>query len=142
MSEVGIETYKSIVYPWECDAMGHFTTRFYAVAFDVASWHLFYAIGYSPKRVTSHQEGWADVSHKIDYRRELPVSELYAVRSHVVKVGRTSLVSMHRLLSIGEGFVAAECEMTSVYFDLKVRKAMPIPGSLRDGAAALTLNSG
>ena len=63
-------------------------------------------------------------------------SELYKVTSGVRKVGGSSLVTFHRMLELRTGELAAECEMTSVYFDLAARASCPLPQALREAALA------
>ena len=117
------DTFRGLVYPSQCDAMGHMNVQHYIAAFDQAMWHLVH--------------GWADVRHVIDYRSELPAGALYRVMSGIDKVGRSSLVTRHRMYEAETGALAAECEMTSVYFDLAARASVPLPQSLGDAARAL-----
>lgn len=35
-----MEWRRGVVHPWQCDAMGHFTTRFFAAMFDDAAYRL------------------------------------------------------------------------------------------------------
>ena len=35
----GIETWRGMAHPWNCDTMGHMNTRFYAAIYDDASFH-------------------------------------------------------------------------------------------------------
>jgi len=46
-------TYRGVVYPWQCDAMGHFTTRFYMAVFDEAAWHFLWEAGFDPAEYTT-----------------------------------------------------------------------------------------
>jgi acyl-CoA thioesterase FadM len=59
------------------------------------------------------------------------------VMSGIGKVGRSSLVTIHRMVASEDDELAAECEMTSVYFDLSTRASCPMPQSLREAAMAL-----
>ena len=40
------ETFRGVVYPAQCDAMGHMNVQHYVAAFDQAMWHLVHEIGY------------------------------------------------------------------------------------------------
>lgn len=132
----GVESYRNLVYPWQCDAMGHMNTQFYAAAFDAAQ---FVTLG----RAAPHAElvrrrlGWADVRQVIEYRQEILAGTAIVVRSRLVRLGTTSLAILHSLASEPEGTLHATCETTSVLFDLDRRKATPIEGELRDKVAAL-----
>jgi acyl-CoA thioester hydrolase len=131
------ETFRGLVYPAQCDAMGHMNVQHYVAAFDQAMWHLVHEIGYRKPATPGTGHGWADVRHVVDYRRELPAGSLYKVMSGIGKVGRSSLVTIHRMVASEDDELAAECEMTSVYFDLSTRASCPMPQSLREAAMAL-----
>ena len=131
------DTFRGLVYPSQCDAMGHMNVQHYIAAFDHAMWHLVHEVGYRKSAAPNNGHGWADVRHVVEYRRELPAGSLYRIESSVDKVGRSSLVTRHRMFEMESGALAAECEMTSVYFDLAARASAPLPQSLGDAARAL-----
>ena len=131
------DTFRGLVYPAQCDAMGHMNVQHYMAAFDQAMWHLVHELGYRKPSGPNNGHGWADVRHVVEYRRELPAGSLYRIASGVDKVGRSSLVTRHRMVEMESGALAAECEMTSVYFDLAARAGAPLPQSLGDAARAL-----
>jgi acyl-CoA thioester hydrolase len=131
------ETFRGLVQPAQCDVMGHMNVQYYVAAFDQAMWHLTHQIGYRAPETATTGHGWADVRHVIEYRDELRAGALYRIMSRVRRVGRSSLVTFHRLSALGTGALSATCEMTSVYFDLATRASSPLPQSLRDAAAAL-----
>lgn len=130
-------TYRGVVYPAQCDAMGHMNTTYYVAAFDQAMWHLVASMGYRAVWIKERDEGWADVRYVIDYKSELRAGELFHVESGIRKIGRSSLVSRHTMVRTDGGEVAAELEMTSVYFDLKARVSKTIPDAIRVAAEAL-----
>ena len=133
----GTVTYRGVVYPAQCDAMGHMNTPHYVAAFDQAMWHLVASMGYRAVWIKERDEGWADVRYVIDYKSELRAGELFHVESGICKIGRSSLVSRHTMVHTDGGEVAAELEMTSVYFDLKARVSKVIPDAMRVAAEAL-----
>jgi acyl-CoA thioester hydrolase len=129
-------TYRGVVFPGQCDAMGHMNVQHYIAAFDQAMWHLVAELGYKVSWVADRQQGWADVRYLVNYRRELRAGELFQVSSGVRKIGRTSLTTFHELAHSESGEIAADVEMTSVYFDLRSRVAMEIPVQIRSAVAA------
>lgn len=131
-----IETFRAVVYPSQCDDMGHMNVQYYTAAFDQAMWHLVHALGYEPRWRTERRQGWADVRHTMDLRSELRAGDLIFARSSVKKIGRSSLVSTHTLINAGNGATAADAEVTSVYFDLTSRVSIPIPEVIRAMANA------
>jgi len=100
-------------------------------------WHLVHEIGYRKPATSGAGYGWADVRHVVDYRRELPAGSLFKVLSGIAKVGYSSLVTVHRMFASENDELAAECEMTSVYFDLSARASCPMPLPLLDAAMPL-----
>jgi acyl-CoA thioester hydrolase len=130
-------TFRGIVYPAQCDAMGHMNVQHYTAVFDQAMWHLVTQLGFCPSWVTKKNQGWADVRYLINFREELRVGELFHSVSSVVKVGRTSLQTHHRILNTEQETCAADVEMTSVYFDLKKRVSRPVPAAIRAAVARL-----
>lgn len=129
-----LTTYRGVVYPAQCDAMGHMNVQYYVAAFDQAMWHLVLWLGFKPSWPSDRGEGWADVRYVIEFRRELSAGRLFSVESTVTQVGNTSLGSHHRLLESDSGKVAAEIEMTSVYFDLRNRASRALPDDIRAAA--------
>lgn len=134
---MAILTYQGVVYPAQCDAMGHMNVQFYIAAFDQSLWHLMAAAGYSASWIKERREGWADRRYEIDFRQELPVGSLFEIYSSVVKVGRTSLSTHHRLTNKADGQLCAELLAVSVYFDLAGRQSLPLPQVVIDGADRL-----
>jgi len=131
-------TFRGVVYPGQFDAMGHLNVQHYSAVFDQAMWHLVNHLGYRPSWVVERCEGWADVRYVIDFRKELRAGELYHADSCVVKTGRSSLVTQHRIFNSELQVLSAEVEMTSVYFDLEKRVSRPIPEEIRLAAERST----
>lgn len=133
-------TFRGVVYPAQCDAMGHMNVQHYMAAFDQAMWHLVTQLGFRPSWVVDRREGWADVRYLINFHRELRAGALFHAESSVGKLGNTSLVTHHRIFETEGGELAAEVDITSVYFDLEKRASLALPEQLR--AAAVRLMEG
>jgi acyl-CoA thioester hydrolase len=131
MSEAKI-TYRGVIYPWQCDAMGHFTTRHYMAMFDEAGWHFLYEIGFDPAWLTERNIGWADVRHEIEYLRELQQGELIVIESKPLKVGNKSIQYQMEMKSVTDGEVCARMTGTCVQFDLLERCAVPVLPEIRE----------
>jgi len=100
------------------------TVQYYVAAFDQAMWHCVYEHGWRPG-VNGRDTGFADVKHALQYHRELRVGELFAVTSSIKKIGCSSVVTWHVMRGVPTGDLVAECEMTSVHFDLGARVSIP-----------------
>ena len=67
---------KCVAHPWQCDVMGHLTTRFYLEMFDDASYHFLYTVfGWTISAHESQKYGWADVRHVIEYKAEVSAGD-------------------------------------------------------------------
>ncbi|MBX3532344.1 MAG: thioesterase family protein [Rhizobiaceae bacterium] len=126
-----IECYRGVVHPWQCDAMGHFTTRFYMGMFDDAAYHLLAAAGFTAAHL-KRGLGFADLKTTLSYLEELKAGDLVVVDGAVVKVGTKSLTTRYRMFNLASGEVAAEMEAVTVQFDLRTRKAIPIENDIRE----------
>ncbi len=130
-----ISVYKGVAQPWECDSLGHLTTRFYTAMFDDASYHfLFELFGWSGASDEAGERAFVDVRHEVDFQDEVHAGELLEIRAGLVRVGNKSLVARYDMLKRGSGGIAASLEATYVLFDLQKRVALPLDETLRDQA--------
>ena len=130
-----ISVHKGVAHPWQCDIMGHMTTRFYVAMFDDSSYHfLHHVFGWNSGQDAAGQYGWVDVRHSINYRAEVDAGDLLEVRAELVKVGGKSMTISYEMINLGSGDVAATLESVVVLFDLNERCAVTIPDDLREKA--------
>ena len=135
MSNDGTITFTGVAHPWLCDSMGHLNVRHYAAMFDDASFQLLGRVaGHDPAHDSA---GWADVRCEIDYRHETPAGTLLTIRSHVEKVGTSSLTYVHVMSGSLDGVVHAQARIVSVRFDLAARRKIELDQPLRKAAEAL-----
>ena len=92
------ETGRGVVVPWKCDHFGHMNVRFYAEAFDDASFHIWSVIGV-PIVEMEEERGLIGVvaSLKIDFLQEIRVGQLYVIESAIVRVGGKSFTYRERM---------------------------------------------
>jgi acyl-CoA thioester hydrolase len=127
-----ISVHKNIAHPWQCDVMGHMTTRFYMAMFDDASYHfLHHLMGWNSAQSPDGRLGWVDVRHTINYQAEVDAGDLLEVRAELIKVGGKSMTISYDMINLGSGAVAATLEGVVVLFDLENRCAVIIPDDLR-----------
>jgi len=130
-----ISVHKSVAHPWQCDIMGHMTTRFYMAMFDDSSYHfLHHVFGWSSAQSPDGHLGWVDVHHTINYQAEVDAGDLLEVRAELLKVGGKSLTISYEMINLGSGDVAASLEGVVVLFDLQKRCGVTIPDELRKTA--------
>lgn len=135
MADGGIVTYAGVAHSWMCDTMGHLNVRHYSAMFDDASFQLLGRIAGTDFDAT--RLGWADARLELDYVREVRAGGLVTVRSHVEKVGSSSLVVGHVMTGSVDGLVHARARVVTVHFDLAARQKRAIQGALRKRAEDL-----
>jgi acyl-CoA thioester hydrolase len=130
MSEWKI-TYRGIVYPWQCDHMGHMNVMYYANKFDEACWQLLSMIGLGPARFAEEGTGMAAVEQHIQYRRELRAGQAVTIQSAILEVKDKSIHMLHKLVDDATGEVSATTVVVGVHIDGLLRKAISIPQDVR-----------
>lgn len=125
-------TYRGVVYPSQCDHMGHMNVAFYTAKFDEASWHVFHVMGLLP--ASTREDGWgtAAVEYKIQYIRELKAGDLVTVHSTVLELKAKSVRIRHSLQNDETGEIAATAELVAVCIDKQKRKSCPFPQDVVD----------
>lgn len=137
-----IETYRGVVYPWQCDQMGHVNVQHYMAIYDQAGCHLLAAMGLTPAYMHQTDAGFADVKQVIEYRAELRAGALVRMESRFLEIGTKSVRHEHRLVDAEHGSLAATFEAVSVHFDMGARKATPFPPEMRRKAEELIAAAG
>ena len=127
-------TYRGVVYPWQCDHMGHMNVMWYTGKFDEACWQLLSMVGLTQSRFARSGSGMAAVEQHIQYKRELHAGDAITVRSVLLEVNDKSIRMMHEMRHDTTGEVAATTEVAGVYIDAIVRKAMRLPEDVRKRA--------
>ncbi|MGH6911221.1 MAG: acyl-CoA thioesterase [Phenylobacterium sp.] len=132
-----IETLRAVAHPWLCDINGHLNTRHYQSWFDDATMHLLGACGFDAVNARLIGVGVVDVKCVMEYQAEVPPGGLTVLRSGFRKLGRSSFVSFHEMLSARSAQLHATCETTSLFFDLEARRSMAMPDDFRQAVEAL-----
>ena len=122
-----------VAHPWLCDVMGHMNARHIYAAFDDAGFVLLDRLGFATVGSAHEGEGWADVRAEIDFSREITAGTVLRVRSHIIRIGRTSFTHRHELISVADMRHAA-AQVTTVRFDLVKRKAAVLPEAFVEAA--------
>ncbi len=129
MSELSI-THRGIVYPWQCDHMGHMNVMWYVGKFDEATWQLLATIGLTPAYLRENQRGMVAVEQNIIYKRELLAGELVTIRSGFLEIRDKVVRFYHEMLNGETGAVAATTTLTGVHLDAQTRRACPFPAEI------------
>src|SRR5262249_13805920 len=122
-----ILTSLGMVYPWQCDHMGHMNVMWYTNKFDEASWQLLGRLGLTPSWLQERGTGVAAVEQYIQYKRELHAGNLITVRSRLLEVKEKSIQLTHEMRNDETEELVATCVIVGVHFDRATRKACHLP---------------
>ena len=136
-----METYRAVVFPWHCDHLGHLNVRWYGHFFDDAGWHLWSQIGMS--HVTFKERGVVTVVANIttDFHRESGAGDLLLVKSAFTRIGGKSITMSQRMTNAETGVLCATQDVVEVFFDMKSRKAAPMPDDIREKLLAVLVTA-
>ncbi|HDH25998.1 MAG TPA: thioesterase [Actinobacteria bacterium] len=132
-----IETHRDVVYPWQCDHMGHLNVMYYTAMFDRATWHLFSSVGFTGAYLRTQDRGMAAVQSTTSYRSELVSGDLIVIRSRFLEVHERKARFEHEMTNLETGEIAATSELVGVHIDRTVRKACAIPEEIRSSIEKL-----
>jgi acyl-CoA thioesterase FadM len=98
-----IETFRSLVHPWECDSVDHFTTAYYFAAFSSANWHFLQRLGLDSAGIAALELR----SCQARFMRELRAGEPYHIVSGLLEQRPGAVVTGHQLFNSESGALAA-----------------------------------
>ena len=130
-------THRGVVYPWQCDQMGHLNVMHYVGKFDEATWQMFAAIGLTPAYIRANSLVIAAVRQEIAYRQELIPGDLVTIRTAILEVNTLRMRFYHEMLKDESGEVAAATAITGVLLDTGTRKPTPLPAFVKESAKNL-----
>jgi acyl-CoA thioester hydrolase len=119
-----ILTYRGVVYPWQCDHLGHMNVMWYTGKFDEATWNLFASVGITASYIRERKRGMAAVQQNTTYKKELLAGDVVSIHTRVLEVRERLVRFEHRLTQDEEQKIAATTELTAVHLDLESRKAV------------------
>jgi acyl-CoA thioester hydrolase len=125
-----------LVYPAECDHMGHLNVAYYVQKFDVATWHFFFGIGITPSMMRETTLGVAAVENVLNYKKELLPGDLFEIRTRILDVAEKKVRFRHEMINRESGAVAATSEFLGVCFDREAHKSRAFPPEVLEKARA------
>jgi acyl-CoA thioester hydrolase len=127
----GFLGYRGVVYPWQCDHMGHMNVMWYVGKFDEATWNLFSELGLTRAYMEANGRGMAAVEQVIQYKKELMAGDTVAIHSAPTEIKDKVLRFRHEMCNIQSREVVATTTLTAVFLDTGVRRACPFPAEIR-----------
>jgi len=134
-------TSRSVVYPWQCDHMGHMNVMWYTGKFDEATWHLLGHIGLTPSYLRNNKRGMVAVQQDTTYKRELLAGDLITIRSGILEMREKVIRFYHEMVNNETDEVAAITTLTGVHLDHETRKSCPFPREILESGRRLTVQS-
>jgi acyl-CoA thioester hydrolase len=130
------QTLRGVVAPWECDDNRHLTARFYVPKFDDSAYLLFFDAGVRLPELRDRGFALVTASHHISYIAELRNEDVFTIEGAFVRVGRSSVRSVQKMLNGRTGALVATCVGVDALFDLEARRSAPWPEDLKVALAA------
>jgi len=130
-------TQRGVVYPWQCDHMGHLNVMNYVGNFDEATWQMFAAIGLTPSYLRQHGLGIAAVRQEIAYRHELLPGDVLSIHSAILEMRPLRIRFYHEMLNDETTEIAAATIITGVLLDARTRKPVPLPADILERGKGL-----
>ncbi len=127
-------TYRGVVHPWHCDAMGHMNVVHYASKFDDAAWQFLSMLGVDIAYYKKSHCGVAALEQHTTYKSELHAGCTVTIRSGIVEIRDKILRIRHEMRNNASGEISAIMILTIVHFDTKKRKSCPFPKKIRTRA--------
>lgn len=127
-------TYRGVVYPWQCDHMGHMNVMYYTGKFDEACWQLLAMLGLNSSRFALDGTGMAAVEQHIQYKRELHPGDAVTIQSALLEIKDKSIHMLHKMVHDATEQVAATTVVVGVHIDATIRKAIRLPEDVRQRA--------
>lgn len=137
-----ILTSLGVVYPWQCDHMGHMNVMWYTGKFDEATWHLLALIGLTPSYLRDRKRGMVAVQQETTYKRELVAGDLITIQSGVLEMREKVIRFYHEMLNAETRELAARTTLTGVHLDTESRKSCPFPAEILERGCSLVPRDG
>lgn len=131
MTELPI-TYRGVVYPWQCDHMGHMNVMWYVGKFDEATWQLLSTVSIGPNYLRDGQRGMVAAEQRIAYKRELLAGDIVTIRSAILEMSEKTIRFAHEMRNDQTREIAAITVLTGVHIDALSRRSVPFPGEILD----------
>jgi len=134
-----IESSRGSINKWEMDPFGFAHLRFRMNAYTSAMPHVVGRIGFTTEAREENGWGFAALDYKIDHRRPIKVGEPYTMRSGLFEMKEKTMRLVHHMVQASSGESLGSLEFVIAMFDLRARRAMPIPPAMRELAGEMLI---
>ena len=130
-------TYKGIVYPWNCDHMGHMNVMWYVGKYDEATWSFFGTLGLTPTMMKDTGSGMAAIDQHISYKKECLPGDMLEIHTRPLEVRSKSITFSHEMKNCETGELVSSCKLVAVHTDNETRKGIDLPEDVKAKIAEL-----
>ena len=130
-------SYRGTVTNWDCDANGIAPPRAHIARFAECIVHVFAELQLTKSGMLGQQLGSAALDYDIVYHQPLRVGQAIEVRSGVLGVGPKVFHVFHHLVNSATKAPITSIVIAIVFFDLQLRKSVPLPTHVREHALRL-----
>lgn len=127
-----INTYRGIVYPWNCDHMGHMNVQFYIARFDEASWALFNQSGLTASYFKKNNTGMVALEQHVKYYKEVLAGDSIYIESKIIETRDKTVLLKHLMFNDANKELVAETKITGLHIDTALRKAALLPQIVKE----------
>lgn len=132
-----LDVYSGVVLPEWIDYNGHMNLAYYVLAFDYASDVFLDYLGLTGSfRAANHSSTFAAEIH-VSYARELHLGDAFRIYTQLLDYDEKRIHYFHRMIHLGEGWVAAGNELMSLHMDMSARKVTPMHPDIQTNLASL-----
>ncbi|MGD9741312.1 MAG: thioesterase family protein [Dongiaceae bacterium] len=125
------------VLPEWTDYNGHYNIAYYLVAFDKAFDLIYEKLGFALDQIQTKGVSTFSTEHHLTYQREMVVGDPIRIEAQLIECDAKRFRVFYTMYHATEGYLAATDERIDIYVDMKTRRVIPFPDSVRDHLARL-----
>jgi acyl-CoA thioesterase FadM len=131
-----VTTYRSVVAPWQCDALGHMNVQHYFAAVGDGMFNIQTRLGLGGRAMSERMLSFAVVHAETDFMAELVPGDAYRLESAIAGMTEKMGLFLHRLMREEDGKLAMRTHFHCLMMNLEKRRSVPVPGDIREAAEA------
>jgi acyl-CoA thioester hydrolase len=135
-------SYRSVVYPSDCDFLGHMNVSKYFAACSDGVFAVQSEMGLTANDMRiGRQLSFAVVHAESDFKAELSAGDSIHLETGILQLGSKSITFRHRLIRSEDGIIAFETIFKCVLLSLETRRAEAVPDEVRSAAEKFFIDS-
>ncbi|MEJ0068614.1 MAG: thioesterase family protein [Pseudomonadota bacterium] len=133
-----VDTGRDLVKPIDIDAAGGLSWAAYVHRFSGCGPHLLSRIGMTPSYMREAKQGFSTFETRLNLLGPRPkAGDLLALRSGILRMGKSSIGVLHRMVDLRSGDTIASLHQSGVQLDMVARRSNPWPEAIRRAGEAI-----